>query len=285
MSIPSYSALYSSLALRELQEAHQAFAEEKHHLGMGCFSIANAVSSPIHANTIYGIVWHQKGRPKGDPEYGRHAFHGTHGKSMTDAERAAAVKSYLLMVKHFDEKFSSASSEASEKKKKEEEFAACCESLALGFKVIGVVASVASCAALLFTRSSAMPPKQFAMLPDHVVVGGGHFPSASGNVSIGAGHLLNAFPAAKAVLPVVPKVAPQADIILASCKKGISMDSIKGKMAVKIIKAHVADIEVRGPEWDRVQQESQDRAWERDYGDRMSKDPNDVRANDFEHMQ
>lgn len=55
-------------------------------------------------------------------------------------------------------------------------------------------------------------------------------------------------------------------------------------LAAAALRAYVADVEVRGPEWDRVEQESRDRDWERDYGDRMETDRGDVQANDTEKM-
>lgn len=48
------------------------------------------------------------------------------------------------------------------------------------------------------------------------------------------------------------------------------------------LRAHVCDVEVRTPEWDRVEQDARERDEDKDRSDRWERD--DVRASDFERM-
>ena len=72
-----------------LKWAAENFREGNVSQGMSFFKAACG-TPPMLEHKVYEKMWKVKGRPEGDPEFGRKSFHGLAGLSSTSQEKASA---------------------------------------------------------------------------------------------------------------------------------------------------------------------------------------------------
>lgn len=86
------STLIYDMSTRALISASAAFKNKNIQQGFKDFKL---VYQTIE-HEVYKQLWEIKGKPQGNLEYGRHAFHDVNGLCSTAFEKAQAIDQYLL---------------------------------------------------------------------------------------------------------------------------------------------------------------------------------------------
>ncbi len=148
---------------------------KNHRISSGIYNFVMCESkSPEHAHITFYFLYLIHNQPKGDPEYGRHAFYREYGKFATSIDRARAIDLAIdLIDKH----------EASQIEPSwwEQNQGTIITTAAIGGVMILTVGSIMSG---LNTTSPSIPHQ---MIPGHIPVGGGHI--IPGHVVVGGGHM------------------------------------------------------------------------------------------------
>lgn len=145
----------------------------------GYYNFRSCLSkSPEHGFLTYYFLWIIHNQPKGDLEYGKHAFWKLHGKNSTLMEKIKAIEMALMKIddhrKEIQGNFYYNYVIDNDEDKVDSSFTFCetLESIGLATAAMGTICLLVS---QFFTKKAISPTR---IIPGHVVVGGGHMDSA-----------------------------------------------------------------------------------------------------------
>jgi preprotein translocase subunit Sss1 len=178
-------------SIKFLQGSLEGFRKGNKAEGFVFFGVVQ--TSPFHHDhAIYRLMWNLKHRPfTGDCEYGRHAFHDTHGLSSTIREKVAVIDQYLKSITTFNKKIQESRDALVEAKR------VAAQSKQPDWKdylaIAGGALAIASLAHGIFSAIRGAGGGHISRpdVPGHIIVGGGHM-ELSTHVVVGGGHLNNA---------------------------------------------------------------------------------------------